>query len=233
MRKVLAIRHVPFEDLGSFEPVLKNQGFEILYFEAATGNFREIADQDFDLVIALGGPISVNDAHLFPFIAEEITFLKKRLLEDRPTLGICLGAQLIAAALGAKIYPCSVKEIGWQPLQLTPDGEVSPLRFFDPTKTSMFHWHDETFDLPEGAVSLASTSAVKNQAFSYKSHILGLQFHPEAESLEPWFVGHIAELSAAKIDLIALRHKTEKLSLTLKRCAQEFLCAWLMERYCQ
>ena len=229
MKTALAIRHVPFEGLGTFESILNDQKFKIEYLDIATQGISKLRSEDFDLVVSLGGPISVNDRNVFPFIADEINFLKQRLDNDLPTLGICLGAQMIASALGAKIYSSKVKEIGWQPLKLTSDGERTCLNFLNSKNTSMFHWHGETFDLPKGATLLASTPEVPHQAFSWKKNTLALQFHPEVnfKLLEQWYVGHISELMAANVDIFSLRKDSEENGPALNKHSNLFLSDWL------
>ncbi len=159
---VNVIRHLAFEDLAGFASILQVHGYYINYIEAADfalspdGLLQMDALSD-DLLVILGGPISVNDAAMFPFIESEIELLKRRIKADKPTLGICLGAQLIASALGASVYPGEEKEIGWYDLTLTVAGRHSALRYLGSEHCSMLHWHGETFDLPESAVLLASS----------------------------------------------------------------------------
>ncbi len=231
MKTVLAIRHVPFEKLGTLESILTDQKFMIRYLDITTEGISKLRSEDFDLVVSLGGPISVNDKNIFPFIDDEINFLSQRLDKDLPTIGICLGAQMIASALGAKVYPAKVKEIGWQPIILTPEGEHSYLNFLNSKNTSMLHWHGETFDLPKDATLLASTPEVTNQAFSWRKNALALQFHPEVDFrlLEQWYVGHISELMAAKVDISSLRKDSEKYGAALTKHANLFLKDWLRQ----
>ena len=162
VKKVNVIRHLAFEDLGSFTSVLQAHGYQINYIEAADFALRpddllKMSSLAQDLLIILGGPISVNDAAMFPFIQAEIELLQQRIAADRPTLGICLGAQLIASALGARVYSGKMKEIGWYELALTAAGEHSALRYLGAEHCPMLHWHGETFDLPAGATLLASS----------------------------------------------------------------------------
>src|SRR5262249_30752243 len=130
----------------------------------------------------------------------------------RPILGICLGSQLMAKALGARVYKGKRKEIGWSPLTLTDAGKRSPLRALG-ARPSVLHWHGDTFDLPEDATLLASTPAYRNQAFAWKDHALALQFHPEvtAHGLERWFIGHATEIATTRgVDVPSLRRATRR-----------------------
>jgi len=127
MKRALALRHVAFEDLGSLEPVLAGRGFEIAYAEAPTADFAEPGAADADLLVVLGGPIGVYDTADYPFLGPETQLIARRLAAGRPTLGICLGCQLMARALGARVFPSGLKEIGWAPVRLTEAGRQSPL----------------------------------------------------------------------------------------------------------
>ena len=127
--------------------------------------------------------------------------IEKRIAAGLPTLGICLGAQLIARALGARVYPSGHTEIGWTPLALTDAGRASPVRHLDGAHTSMLHWHGDTFDLPDNATRLASTPACENQAFAWGNHVLGLQCHPEirTDRFEPWLIGNAGRDCRARV----------------------------------
>jgi GMP synthase (glutamine-hydrolysing) len=206
MKHVLAIRHVAFEDLGTFEPMFKEWGYRIEYFDAPTGDLAALDVLAPDLLVVLGGPIGVYEEDRYPFLAAELALVKQRLESKRALLGICLGAQMIARARGARVFPGPTKEIGWAPVTLTEAGAQSALAPLA-QGTSVLHWHGDTFDLPAGAVCLASTATYTQQAFSIGSQVLGLQFHLEAcgPRLESWLVGHATELAHAGIDLEALR----------------------------
>jgi GMP synthase (glutamine-hydrolysing) len=229
VRRALAIRHVAFEDLGLFAPVLTDRGFHIDYVEAA-GGLSNVDGSEPELLIALGGPIGAYDDASYPFLKDELRLLERRLAADRPTLGICLGAQLMAWALRARVYPGPRKEIGWAPLTLTPEGRRSPLQRLTAGCGQVLHWHGDTFDLPAGAVRLASTPVYENQAFCWRNTALALQFHPEvtADGLEHWFVGHACEIAAAPdLSVSDLRAETRRCAPELVGNGQAFFSAWL------
>lgn len=163
--KCVAVRHLKFEDLGIFEEVLLRRGFDIVYFEAGLDNFDALDWEAADLVVVLGGPIGVYEKADYPWLTQEIDIVARRLRLDRPTLGICLGAQVMAAALGAAVYPGPAKEIGWSELLLVSSIDTYGMQAL--AETEVLHWHSDTFDLPEGATLLASTDMTPHQAFSY------------------------------------------------------------------
>ncbi|MFA5181228.1 MAG: gamma-glutamyl-gamma-aminobutyrate hydrolase family protein [Syntrophales bacterium] len=170
------LQHVPFEGLGSIEPWLEAAGYEITntrLFEAAG-----LPDPAMiDMLVVMGGPMSVNDEDKFPWLAQEKRFIRAAINYGTPVLGICLGAQLIASAMGAMVYRNSVKEIGWFPIQGVSTNDRSAFSF--PPSVEVFHWHGETFDLPSGAIHLASSEGCENQAFQLGRSVMGLQFHLE------------------------------------------------------
>jgi len=231
---VNVIRHLAFEDLASFTSVLQAKDIEVNYIEAADfaltpDDLSQVDPLSDDLLIILGGPISVNDKAMFPFLEAEINLLKQRIAADKPTLGICLGAQLIASALGAEVYSGEAKEIGWYPLNLTEAGKDSALRYLSAEHCSMLHWHGETFDLPENAVLLASSELYSNQAFSYGNNILALQFHPEItqRAMEKWFIGHIGEIMQTDgISVEQLRKDTHQFANQLEVQGELFFDSW-------
>ena len=205
-KSAVALRHVAFEDLGSLAPVLSALGYKVTMLDVGCDDVTGSIALDADLLIVLGGPIGVYEVDTYPFLAAEKAVIRARLDDRAPTLGICLGAQLIASALGGDVAPGPGKEIGFAPLALTSAGTTSPLRHLD--GVSVLHWHGDVASLPAGAECLASTALCHNQAFSIGSNILGLQFHAEVDptgGFERWLIGHACELAAAGIDPRHLR----------------------------
>jgi GMP synthase (glutamine-hydrolysing) len=225
---VIAFRHVRFEDLGILEGLLAERGRRVDYVEAPTASLTDIDPVQPELAIFLGAPISVYQEQFHPFVADELRWLERRLKNGRPVLGICFGAQLVAHALGARVYPSGAKEIGWGPLEIAPAGTGSSLRHLD-GGAPVLHWHGDTFDLPDGAVHLASTKVCANQAFSWGKSTLGLQFHCEVleARLEEWFVGHACELQAAGISVRDLRTESRRWGGMLEQAGARCLGEWL------
>ncbi len=171
------MQHVPFEGLGSIHTWLQSMRADVTvtkFFESPT-----LPDvDDLDLLIIMGGPMSVNDEADHPWLAAEKQFIRSAIENDKAVIGICLGAQLIAGAMGAAVYPNREKEIGWFPIVSTQPDNAEELFTF-PQELLVFHWHGETFDLPDGAMRLARSDACHNQAFQLGRRVIGLQFHLE------------------------------------------------------
>jgi GMP synthase (glutamine-hydrolysing) len=231
MKKLLAFRHVDFENLGTFESFFTNAGFSIDYIDTPTAKLSGIDPAGPDMLVVLGGPMGVYETADYPFLQEELRLIKERIAKRLPTFGICLGAQLIAAAMGARVYSGGTKEIGWAPVTLTPDGQRSPLAALHQTQgtaPSVLHWHGDTFELPAGATLLASTDTYRHQAFSVDSHVLALQFHLEVQvqDIGAWVDGNAAELAAAGIEpagLLAARNAVTQ------QTACDVMAAWLTQ----
>ncbi len=170
------LQHVPFEGLGNIEPWLTRKGFVItttrFYASEPLPELNAI-----DMLIIMGGPMSVLDEADYPWLIEEKAFVRAAVLAGKVVLGVCLGAQLIADAMGGCVYKNRAKEIGWFPIQASVEKSDSVFRF--PREAIVFHWHGETFDVPQGAVVLARSVACENQAFQLGRAVIGLQFHLE------------------------------------------------------
>ena len=228
MKTAAAIRHVHFEDLGAFETVLTSSGYQIRYCDVGINDLHSAELTDCDLLVVLGAPIGVYEEDRYPFLTDEIAIIQKRVNFARPLLGICLGAQLFARALGSHVYPGSAKEIGWAPLTLSLAGKHSPMRCLE--AVPVLHWHGDTFDLPEGAELLASTTICRNQAFSYGKSLLAFQFHPEASAkhFERWLIGHAAEISSVNgLSVGKLRSDTARFAPESAPLGQQCLREWL------
>lgn len=180
--RAVAIRHVPHEGLGAIEGALIDAGIVYQY-----GHPTEISGlPDYDYLIILGGPWSVYDG--FPWLDAELQLIREAMEKNIPILGICLGAQLIATALGAEVRPCGPKEIGWYPLRLTEEGGNDALLGHLGEEETVFQWHGDMFDIPAGAVHLAASPLCRNQAFRYGDSVWALQFHLEVTPpmVEQW-----------------------------------------------
>lgn len=230
MKQCITIQHLAFEDLGNFGPALTDSGFAVRTWRAGIDAFDPAAFLAADLCIVLGGPIGVYDAEQYPFLDDELQLIRQRLAANKPLLGICLGAQLIAAAAGARVYPGPAKEIGWGPVSLTDTGRASPLAPLGEADAPVLHWHGDTFDLPDHAVLLASTDLIPHQAFSL-GKTLALQFHVEADPamIEAWLIGHTGELNRERIDPRTLRSDTVRAGAAVANRGQRILRAWLKE----
>ncbi len=189
------IQHVPFEGPAAIREWARERGHLVTLTEQARGG-RLPAVDDFDFLVVMGGPMSANDDARFAWFDEEKKLIAEALRRQKTILGVCLGAQLVAQALGARVYRNREKEIGWFPVRLTPEAGASKLFTGLPATMTVLHWHGETFDLPQGAVRLAESDFCRNQAFELDGRVLGLQFHLEVlpEGLEDLIQNSAADL---------------------------------------
>jgi GMP synthase-like glutamine amidotransferase len=193
-------QHVPFEGLGSIEQWMQSKSVRL----SATKLYEEISFpnvHDIDWLIVMGGPMSINDEQAYPWLKAEKKFIAEAVENGKIVLGICLGAQLIASALGSSVFPNREREIGWFPVTCLAQKGSLGLKNIFPGHMEVFHWHGETFDLPAHAVHLARSEGCENQAFCMGEHVLGLQFHLE---VMPESVVVLTE--QCKSDLIAGRY---------------------------
>ncbi|MFO8041861.1 MAG: gamma-glutamyl-gamma-aminobutyrate hydrolase family protein [Alkalispirochaeta sp.] len=176
--RIDVMQHVPFEGPGEIAPLLEAQGHTIVVTRLYAGD-RVPPIADVEALVVMGGPMSVHDVDQYPWLAGETSLIRRVIDSRRPVLGVCLGAQLIASAVGARVYRGHQKEIGWFPVTMTPAAATSRLMADWPAEAQVLHWHGDTFDLPSGARLVASSPAYQHQAFELEGHVAGLQFHLE------------------------------------------------------
>ena len=225
MQNAVAISHVAFEDAGTLGPVLEERGIGLTYLQAGVDDLSPAKDAD--LVLVLGGPIGIYEFDRYPFLKDELAIVEAVVKQDTPVVGICLGAQALAAVLGARVYPGPQAELGWDQLTLTGEGKASPLGVLE--GLHILNWHGDTFDLPAGALRLASTAITPNQAFSYGPKVLALQFHVELpeRDMERWLIGHTLELAKNKVDLAEMREQTARYAPPTNVASRKLFNDWL------
>lgn len=209
---IFILRHMPHEPGGTLETALTSAGLAFRYFDLHKDVPRQLPLDRASGLVALGGPMNVDEVDRYPFLANDVQWIEQAMAAEMPFLGICLGSQLLAKTLGAKVYPNGVKEIGWYPVELAPVAVDDPL-FAQSGTRIVFQWHGDTFDLPSGAVHLARSAACENQAFRYGRNAYGLQFHIEmtAHMIDDWLTQpnnyrDLAELDY--IDPVSIRKQT-------------------------
>lgn len=172
------LMHVTFEGTGMIKPILEEKGFNLKTIHLYNGDKVPKVD-DVDYLIVMGGPMNIDDEEKYPWLTGEKQLIKGMIDAGKPVLGICFGAQLIAHVLSKSVHPANDHEIGWYPINITSAGKNHPATKNWGEEPTVFHWHSNTFDLPEGGVNLASTELCKNQAFILNENVIGLQFHLE------------------------------------------------------
>jgi GMP synthase-like glutamine amidotransferase len=185
--KALIFTHHPKEGPGLLKEILRERGWEVE--EVAPSEGAQMPEpRTFHLLILMGGPMSVNEEDLYPFLREEKAFVRQWVTAGNPTIGICLGAQLIADVLGGRVYKGDKEELGWYELIVTEEGKKDPFVRGFPLRFPVFQWHGETFELPEGAILLATAQEYPHQAFRFKDSIHAFQFHLEVteEMIQTW-----------------------------------------------
>lgn len=234
-RTACVLRHVGWQDAGLLKPALERRGYDVTYVDALMRGDLDPLIEVADILIVLGGPNGAYDEADYPRLATELRWIEERLKRERPLLGICLGAQLMARVLGAHVVTMDEPEIGLGPLFAiatgdgkSPDGQGSALSA-RADAAPVLHWHQDTFDIPRGAVHLARSAQCENQAFSYGSNALALQFHlePEPRRFEEWLVGNAHQLARLKIDVRALRADMAVNAQAFRSAGYAFVDAWL------
>ncbi|MDH5394230.1 MAG: glutamine amidotransferase [Gammaproteobacteria bacterium] len=225
MKTAVVIRHVAYSGLGLFNRVLELAGYDVIYLDAGVADFRRKISIEADILIVLDGPVSINDMARFPYLVDELQLVEYRLKNNLPVFGIGLGAEIMAKALGASVYPMHEKERGWEAVRLVDEGGIlEPIR-----SNHVLHWHNDSFSLPEKAKLLASTSKCEVQAFSWQQS-LALQFHIEIEmkKIEQWILGHATEIQQEGADCLnCLREGAKKQGALLTENASLVMHNWL------
>lgn len=193
--RVHCLQHVPFEGPAGIGDWAGQNG-HVVTATALYESVRLPLLSDFDWLVVMGGPMGVHDESQHPWLKPEKAFIAEAIAAGKTLVGVCLGAQLIADALGARVYRNPQKEIGWMPIELTEDGRSSRITASLPERFDVFHWHGDTFDLPPGALHLARSGACEHQVYLYDDRVLGLQCHLEST---PKSVADIVEQCADEI----------------------------------
>ena len=195
-KKVLVIQNAANEGPGTIEDYLKAKGikYSVVDFSGCNATEDVIPDvKEFTHLVIMGGPMAVYESDGLPFLHFEVAIIRSFILKKKPVLGICLGAQMIANALSADVYPGETQELGWYKVDITNEGmedpAISSLAVNNQPVAEVFQWHGDTFDLPDKAVRLSSSKVYQNQAFRYKDNVYALQFHIEVkpDMIEEWF----------------------------------------------
>ncbi len=190
--KVLIVKNIPMEGPGTIEDFLKKEGVPYTVAEFSKGEIIT-SSEGFSHLVVMGGPMAVYEMDRYAYLKDETQLIEDFVRQDKAVLGVCLGAQMIAHVLGARVYPGGTQEIGWYRVQLTEDGLRDPatreLEIDDTRQAEVFQWHGDTFDLPEGSIRLASSEIYPNQAFLYNGRVYALQFHIEVTPgiIRQWF----------------------------------------------
>lgn len=223
----VVLQHDPSIHLGNIRPVLEEHGYTVRVVDVPTEDVDAIDPTEADLVVVLGGEMGAYETEAYPFLEAEQRLLRARLAAERPTLGVCLGAQLMAGALGERVYKGPTTAIGYRPVEPTDAGARSPLRHFE--GIPVVQWHGDTFELPAGATRLASSPDYANEAFAIGRHALAVQFHPEVtdEMHERWVGDGYNELDEHAIDPDALRRERERYSARMQEASRAAFSEWL------
>lgn len=227
--KTLILCHKSKSDAGALEDMLRARGADIDLHLAFDEGVRGIDAGHHDLTIFMGGPMGAYQNDLFPYLDEEIDYIKRRIDLGKPYLGVCLGGQLLAKAMGADNFPGKAgKEIGWHNINVNEAGMKTPLRHLDQSFTKMMQWHGDTFTLPKEVTLLASSPLYENQAFAYEN-ALGFQFHPEVtnKNIELWLALGQAELQQVGLNVKLLREQTLENLNTLNKQRTMFFNEWI------
>lgn len=228
MKSGLIIRHVPHEGIAGFREPIEAAGYVLDRIDVTDPAFSSLDLARPDLLIMMGGPMGVYEHERYPWIKCQQQRLAQRLALDRPTLGVCFGAQLMAAALGARVYPGPAKEIGFHPIEVRDTPAAAPLRHL--AGLPVLHWHGDTFTLPDGVELLASSQRYAHQAYRRGRNILGLQFHAEMgldERFHVWTEQWPDDIAAGGMTVEQLRADHEAHGPTGVAAGRAMIAEWL------
>lgn len=231
--KILVFQHVPYEPLGTLDPLLKEAGFRIRYVNF--GREPEVRPhlERYEALIVLGGPMNADQIETFPNLRAEVDIIREALERDMSILGICLGAQLLAKALGGSVARNARREIGWYDIELTPAGRQDPVLAAFSTRQEVFQWHEDGISLPPGVVRLAGSEISPVQAFRFGEHAYGFQFHLEASQplIERWLTvpDHEATLAdeEGNIDADEILERTKTAVEPLQLLSRKTFGRWI------
>lgn len=227
MSKVLVCQHVAHEILGTFHPLLKEEGFRIRYINFSRHPHEKPTLQGYDGLILLGGPMNVDEEKKYPFLTHELKMIEEALQMEIPILGICLGSQLIAKTLGASVQANTQSEIGWKQISLTEQGKQDPLLMPLASQPYLFEWHHDSFSLPAGAQWLAKSETCVNQAFRLGDKTYAFQFHLEVDEamVEKWLTDpqhqHFLQNSREHPNTEEIRSQTHQYISDLKNLSEK------------
>lgn len=231
--KILVFQHVPYEPLGTLDPLLKDAGFRIRYVNFGREPNARPELEKYAALIVLGGPMNSDEIDRYPNLATELDLIREAVDRNMSVLGICLGAQLLAKALGGSVSRNPIREIGWYDVALTDAGAIDPvLSVFAPVQ-EVFQWHEDGISLPAGVVHLAASDASNVQAFRFGDHAYGFQFHLEVDSMliERWLSvpANQATLQAevGRIDPQSIREQVPHSIADLERLSRETFTRWI------
>lgn len=228
MKRALIIRHVPYEGIAGFREPIEGAGYAVDRVDVTDPLFGSIDLGAPDLLIMMGGPMGVYEQNEHPWIACQLRRLALRLAADRPTLGVCFGAQMIAAALGAEVFPGPVREVGFHPVEILPAGRAGPLAHL--VAVPILHWHGDTFTLPEGVELLASSHLYEHQAFRRGQNLLAMQFHAEMgedERFHHWLEAWPEAATEARSDTASLRAAHDEFGPRAVAAGRAMMAEWL------
>ena len=228
MKRALIIRHVPCEGVAGYREPIEAAGYHVDRIDVADPAFSSLDLAEPDLLIMMGGPMGVYEQDEHPWIRCQLRRLALRLAADRPTLGVCFGAQMIAAALGARVYPGPAKEVGFHPVTVHANAGDGPLRHV--AGVPVLHWHGDTFTLPDGVELLASSHVYPHQAFARGPNLLALQFHAEMgedERCDVWLEQWPDSVAEAGSDVASLRAAHDALGSQAVSAGRAMIAQWL------